>query len=228
MEQINTEVITGANVEVEVVDRVTQTIDRLISNLPEAVIRLKRIDSTSLARQIQNDLDNLVYWQKHGGLMERKPDQCDCDQINWVKGPHHQEDCPMFEEVRTNPGVERKKDEVTERPTIVCLCGSTRFSQEFQDANLAMTLNGYIVLTVGCDTKSDDDLFSRKSPEAKAKLKNELDILHFRKIDLADGVLILNVGGYIGESTSRELAYAKALGKQIWFLEAEADDENLS
>ena len=53
-------------------DRITQTIDRLISNLPEAVIRLKRIGSTSLARQIQNDLDNLMYWQKNGGLSKAR------------------------------------------------------------------------------------------------------------------------------------------------------------
>ncbi len=141
---------------VECTDRVKQTIDRLISNLPEAVILLKRIGCTSLARQIQNDLDNLVYWQKNGGLEAKtrsemwrkqaaiyrnqhgkdcnligrlvaqvikrgkfKParctcddepgdeyycsvhggdrDQCECGQINWVTGPHHQEDCPMFE-----------------------------------------------------------------------------------------------------------------------------------
>lgn len=68
------EIVSAANAEIDEandkVDRVTQTIDRLISNLPEAVIRLKRIGSTSLARQIQNDLDNLMYWQKNGGLSE--------------------------------------------------------------------------------------------------------------------------------------------------------------
>lgn len=53
-------------------DRVTQTIDRLISNLPEAVIKLKSLGLTSLSRQIQNDLDNLVYWQKQGGLVKKE------------------------------------------------------------------------------------------------------------------------------------------------------------
>lgn len=89
-------------------DRVTQTIDRLISNLPDAVIKLKAMGLTSLARQIQNDLDNLVYWQKNGGLSRQGVtlphgaliDECDCSQINWVQGPHHQEDCPMFEGAR--------------------------------------------------------------------------------------------------------------------------------
>lgn len=53
-------------------DRVTQTIDRLISNLPDAVFKLKAQGLTSLARQIQNDLDNLVYWRDHGGLVKKE------------------------------------------------------------------------------------------------------------------------------------------------------------
>src|SRR5436305_195861 len=43
-------------------------------------------------------------------------------------------------------------------PRIVCLCGSTRFMQAFQDASLAETLAGRIVLSVGCDTKGEHDL----------------------------------------------------------------------
>jgi hypothetical protein len=50
-------------------------------------------------------------------------------------------------------------------------------------------------------------------------VKPMLDDLHFRKIDLADEVFILNVAGYIGESTARELAYAESLGKPIRYLE---------
>ena len=46
-----------------------------------------------------------------------------------------------------------------------------------------------------------------------------LDELHLRKIDLADTVWILNVGGYIGESTRKELEYAQRIGKRILFLE---------
>ena len=109
--------------------------------------------------------------------------------------------------------------EGNDRPKIVCLCGSTRFSEAFQAANLDETLKGNIVLTVGCDSKGDDQLFWDMLADDLAALKNRLDILHFRKIDLADEILILNVGGYIGESTGRELAYAKAMGKNIRFLE---------
>lgn len=104
-------------------------------------------------------------------------------------------------------------------PTIVCLCGSTRFFEAFQKANLEETLAGRIVLTIGCDTKKDGDLFEGWGMKEVEALKGRLDELHLRKIDLADEVLILNVGGYIGESTRRELEYAKARGKQVRFLE---------
>jgi hypothetical protein len=99
------------------------------------------------------------------------------------------------------------------KPTIVCLCGSTRFSQAFREANLDETLAGRIVLTIGCDMKCDSSL--GLGPE----VKEMLDELHLRKIDLADEVFILNIEGYIGQSTMRELAYAIANGKKIRFLE---------
>lgn len=105
------------------------------------------------------------------------------------------------------------------KPTIVCLCGSTRFSQAFRDANLAETLAGKIVLTIGCDMRSDDDIFGHLPQAELDQIKEQLDQLHLRKIDLADEVLILNVRGYIGQSTARELAYAKAHGKRIRYLE---------
>lgn len=105
-------------------------------------------------------------------------------------------------------------------PRIVCLCGSTRFSQAFQEANLKETLAGRIVLSIGCDLRSDKDIFTNMTKNELDKTKERLDELHLRKIDLADEVLILNVGGYIGESTARELAYAKQQGKLIRFLEA--------
>lgn len=105
------------------------------------------------------------------------------------------------------------------RPLIVCLCGSTRFSEAFQQANLTETLAGNIVLSIGCDLRSDEEIFREMTPEELQETKARLDELHLRKIDLADQVLILNVGGYIGQSTRRELEYAQSLGKVIRFLE---------
>ncbi len=108
-----------------------------------------------------------------------------------------------------------QQDSIAERPTIVCLCGSTRFSEAYQQANLQETLQGRIVLTIGSDMKSDHVLFADRSEAELQEIRATLDELHLRKIDLADEVLILNVGGYIGESTRRELNYAEEHGKKI-------------
>jgi hypothetical protein len=105
-----------------------------------------------------------------------------------------------------------------DRPTIVCLCGSTRFSDAFREANLRETLAGKIVLTIGCDFKSDDAIGLTDAD------KHRMDELHLCKIDLADEVLILNVNDYIGQSTTREMSYAYALGKRVRFLEDHSVD----
>lgn len=98
-------------------------------------------------------------------------------------------------------------------PRIVCLCGSTSFRDEFARQNFRLTLAGFIVLSIGCDTKSGEGLLLTDAD------KITLDALHKRKIDLADVVFIINVGGYIGASTRSEIAYAKSLGKTIEWLE---------
>jgi len=104
-----------------------------------------------------------------------------------------------------------------DRPVVTCLCGSTRFSQAFHDANLNETIAGRIVLSIGCDTKCDTDLLALG--QLTQETKDKLDILHYWKIDLCDEVLILNVGGYTGDSTRRELEYARRTGKRIRWLE---------
>lgn len=106
-------------------------------------------------------------------------------------------------------------------PEIVCLCGSTRFTDAFRAANLNLTLSGAIVLSVGCDTKSDDAL------SLTERDKDRLDELHLRKIDLADRVHVLNVDGYIGESTRREIAYAMFRDKAISFLDERRGNQYL-
>jgi len=105
------------------------------------------------------------------------------------------------------------------RPSIVCLCGSTRFGKAFRQANLDETLAGRIVLTIGSSTRNDADLFGHLSCEEIAAIKARLDELHLHKIDLADEILVLNVGGYVGKSTTREIQYACRTGKHIRWLE---------
>lgn len=106
-----------------------------------------------------------------------------------------------------------------ERPRIVCLCGSTRFFKTFQKTNFSETLAGRIVLTIGCDSHDG-------ALKISAGTKKDLDELHKRKIDLADEILVLNVGGYIGESTRSEIEYAKAHRKPIRWLEPAPHDQN--
>ena len=108
---------------------------------------------------------------------------------------------------------------LSNRPKIVCLCGSTRFGNVFAHKMLDLTLQGYIVLSIGCNMKSDTELFGYLSDEKREEIKTKLDELHLRKIDLADEVFILNVDGYIGDSTRSEIEYAKAHGKPVKYLE---------
>jgi hypothetical protein len=93
-------------------------------------------------------------------------------------------------------------------PKIVCLCGSTRFKQKFIEANFRETMAGHIVLSVGCFMHHDAVPITKEE-------KKRLDELHLRKIDLADEVLVICPGGYTGESTKREIAYAQHHGKPI-------------
>lgn len=87
----------------------------------------------------------------------------------------------------------------------------------FFEAGWQFTLAGEIVLSVGVCKHAEHHGAEALGEEVAARL----DELHLRKIDLADRVFILNVGGYIGGSTRRELAYAIAHGKPVAFLEPE-------
>jgi hypothetical protein len=108
---------------------------------------------------------------------------------------------------------------VSQRPPIVCLCGSTRFWQAFQQQNINETLAGKIVLSIAPFNQHDDITFSDLSQLDKEAITTQLNMLHQHKIDLADEVLILNMNGYIGESTQREIDYARSKNKLIRFLE---------
>lgn len=101
---------------------------------------------------------------------------------------------------------------MADRPEIVCICGSARFADELNAANRQLTLAGAIVVAPGLLANADGH-------GADAAITDEQRIalgeLHLRKIDLADRVLVVNPGGYIGESTRREVTYAEAFGKRV-------------
>jgi hypothetical protein len=104
-------------------------------------------------------------------------------------------------------------------PKLVCLCGSTRLMKnEFVTVNRDETLKGNVVVSVGVDMR--DDFFASRTKEEREEIKDKLDCLHRRKIDLADEVIILKVKDQeLGESTSREKTYAENTGKPIRILE---------
>ena len=103
---------------------------------------------------------------------------------------------------------------------VVTLCGSTRFKKEFMEAQKRRTLAGNIVISVGLFGHSgDEEVWEQMDEGTLTKTKEMLDDMHKRKIDMADGIYVINVGGYIGDSTRSEREYAKAHGKSIEYLE---------
>lgn len=96
---------------------------------------------------------------------------------------------------------------------VITLCGSTRFKDQFLEAQKRLTLAGNIVISVGLFGHSaDDEVWTEGTKEM-------LDDMHKRKIDMADRIYVINVNGYIGSSTRSEIEYARKEGKQVLFLE---------
>ena len=103
---------------------------------------------------------------------------------------------------------------------VITLCGSTRFKDEFMEAQKRLTLEGNIVISVGLFGHSgDQEVWENMDEGTLTKTKKMLDDMHKRKIDMADSIYVINVGGYIGDSTRSEIEYAKAHGKEISYLE---------
>jgi hypothetical protein len=143
-----------------------------------------------------------------------------CDKRQYEhNGPHrqigkHGQNMPPFPCVNWHPVVALKA-----RPLIVCLCGSTRFYEAFQQANYDETMAGRIVLSVGFYPHSKADAGHGEGVGHDSAEKIALDELHKCKIDLCDEVFVLNIGGYIGSSTRSEIDYAVANGKPIRYAE---------
>ena len=96
---------------------------------------------------------------------------------------------------------------------VITLCGSTRFKDAFMEAQKRLTLEGNIVISVGLFGHSGDNEVWTEGT------KQMLDDMHKRKIDMADSIYVINVGGYIGESTRTEIEYAIKNGKKVEYLE---------
>ena len=94
---------------------------------------------------------------------------------------------------------------------VITLCGSTRFKEDFERVNRRLTLDGNIVISVGCYGHSGDTFTDEQ--------KIMLDDIHKRKIDMADAIYVINKDGYIGASTRSEIQYALKTGKHIMYME---------
>ena len=100
---------------------------------------------------------------------------------------------------------------------VITLCGSTRFKDAFMETQKRLTLEGNIVISVGLFGHSgDEEVWTEGTKEM-------LDDMHKRKIDMADEIYVINVGGYIGSSTRSEIEYATARGMPVRYLEEPAD-----
>ena len=98
-----------------------------------------------------------------------------------------------------------------EKYPVITLCGSTRFKDEFIEVQKKLTLDGWIVISVG--------IFTHSCFFITEDQKKMLDDMHKRKIDMADAIYVINKDGYIGESTKSEIAYAEATGKKVIYME---------
>jgi len=98
--------------------------------------------------------------------------------------------------------------------TVVTLRGSMRFGEEIERLAAELTLAGHVVLApAALDPATDLDDEQRE----------RLGRVHLRKVEMADEVLVVNVGGYVGESTVREIEHARSRGIAVSFLEPHAD-----
>ena len=96
---------------------------------------------------------------------------------------------------------------------VITLCGNTKFKEQYLEAQKRLTLEGNIVISVGLFGHSGDDEVWTEGTKAM------LDDMHLRKIDMADEIFVINVGGYIGSSTRNEIKYAMDHGKEVRYLE---------
>ena len=92
---------------------------------------------------------------------------------------------------------------------VITLCGSVKFKEDFLALQKKLTLDGNIVLT--------PNFLAPFVPTED--IKQMLDEMHKRKIDLSDEIFVVNKNGYIGSSTKSEIEYATKTNKKINYLE---------
>jgi len=110
------------------------------------------------------------------------------------------------------------------KPKVICICGSTRFADVHAITRWELERQGNICLMINYLPKEyvEQEFGNGKTDHfgEASGLKEHFDKLHLQKIDLSDEVFVVNVDGYIGESTRNEINYAKSKGLPILYLES--------
>lgn len=99
-----------------------------------------------------------------------------------------------------------------DRAKVITICGSLKFQDEIMKQSERLELEGNCVLSIIYPTNADKDYYTEEQVDI-------LDKMHKQKIEMSDGIFVVNVGGYIGSSTKSEIEYAKKLNKEIQYLE---------
>ena len=94
---------------------------------------------------------------------------------------------------------------------IITICGSSKFKNEIFDAAKKLTLDDHIVLIPTIFEHADNESLT-------VEQKIRLDNLHKQKINMSDAIFVVNVDGYIGESTFGEIDWATKNKKEVYFL----------
>jgi hypothetical protein len=113
----------------------------------------------------------------------------------------------------------RQSAEAEGEAKVITLCGSTKFEAEFAEVNRWLTMEGCVVMSLGMF--SLPDLPGHDWTADSSDLRKRLGDVHFQKIRMADEVYVVDPGGYVGESTRREIAYAESLGTPVRYLRRE-------
>lgn len=140
----------------------------------------------------------------------------------WYRNHGYFVECPCCG-LRTEPSLTAKdavnewncKTNLVPASKVITLCGSTKFKDQFLEVQKQLALEGHIVLSVG--------LFGHSGDNEAWDNKKMLDALHKRKIAMSDEIFVINVGGYIGESTAMEIAFAEKMCKTVRYLEEKKD-----
>lgn len=185
-----------------------------IPNIRGKVRRYKQIELT-----YYNENGNKITKRLSGFFARLVQHECDhLDGINFIEKVISNNGFATKENIEKYSLRDKEYNE--NKYKVITLCGSTKFKDEFIKAQRELTLDGNIVISLSLFGHSgDSEVWENMDEGTSTKTKKMLDEMHRRKIDMSDEIFVINVGGYIGDSTKNEIEYAKRKGKIVKYLE---------